>query len=211
MSSASNSNWPKAIPWISVLASLSRSRCRGRKSCAAIRWRRWPPIFPRIELLIRILPGGIMSGWLENQAKPDDVVEIRGPYGQFFLKEKVREPHIMIAGGTGLAPMLSMLAALRRVPAASPKRSSASAASHPKGSSRWISWICISNGHLRFKCALRWIAALHPLGCKSANPVEALTPADGLTPDSVAYLCGPPRHDRSGARAHLEALGPRAG
>ena len=68
---------------------------------------------PRIELLIRILPGGMMSDWLVNRASVDDVVDVSGPYGQFFLKEKVRAPHVMIAGGTGLAPMLSMIDALR--------------------------------------------------------------------------------------------------
>ena len=64
---------------------------------------------PRIELLIRILPGGMMSDWLVNRASVDDVVDVSGPYGQFFLKEKVRAPHVMIAGGTGLAPMMAMI------------------------------------------------------------------------------------------------------
>jgi benzoate/toluate 1,2-dioxygenase reductase subunit len=45
-----------------------------------------------------------------------------------------------------------------------------------------------------------------PAGVQVGNPVEALTPADGLTPDSVAYLCGPPGMIAA-ARAHLEALG----
>jgi benzoate/toluate 1,2-dioxygenase reductase subunit len=38
---------------------------------------------PRIELLIRLLPGGVMSDWLLNRAKVDDVVEIEGPFGAF--------------------------------------------------------------------------------------------------------------------------------
>ena len=43
-------------------------------------------------------------------------------------------------------------------------------------------------------------------GVRVGNPVEALTEADGLTPDSVAYLCGPPGMIAA-ARKHLEGLG----
>lgn len=161
---------------------------------------------PRIELLIRILPGGIMSGWLENQAKPDDVVEIRGPYGQFFLKEKVREPHIMIAGGTGLAPMLSMLAALRRVPGRKPKTILSFGCQSPEG----LFALDQLDLHQQWSPTLQVRIAVDrgtpPAGVQVGNPVEALTPADGLTPDSVAYLCGPPGMIAA-ARAHLEALG----
>jgi benzoate/toluate 1,2-dioxygenase reductase subunit len=38
------------------------------------------------------------------------------------------------------------------------------------------------------------------------NPVEAITAADGLGADSVAYLCGPPGMIAA-ARRHLEGLG----
>ena len=38
------------------------------------------------------------------------------------------------------------------------------------------------------------------------NPVSAITADDGLTPDSVAYLCGPPGMIEA-ARHHLESLG----
>jgi benzoate/toluate 1,2-dioxygenase reductase subunit len=45
-----------------------------------------------------------------------------------------------------------------------------------------------------------------PEGVAQGNPVAALTAADGLTPDSVAYLCGPPGMIEA-ARHHLEQLG----
>ena len=70
---------------------------------------------PRLELLVRLLPGGAMSSWLEGGAKPDDVVKIKGPYGAFFLREDHRRAkHIFVAGGTGLAPVLSMVDGIRQ-------------------------------------------------------------------------------------------------
>ena len=68
-----------------------------------------PDDLPNIELLVRLLPGGVMSRWLTDVAAPDDLVEVEGPFGSFFLRESVRAPQIMIAGGTGLAPMISMI------------------------------------------------------------------------------------------------------
>ncbi len=51
-----------------------------------------------------------MSSWLER-AQPGDSVAITGPLGSFYLREVVR-PLLLLAGGTGLAPFLSMLEVL---------------------------------------------------------------------------------------------------
>lgn len=51
-----------------------------------------------------------MSGWLER-AQPGDRVPMTGPLGSFYLREVVR-PLLLLAGGTGLAPFLSMLEVL---------------------------------------------------------------------------------------------------
>lgn len=61
--------------------------------------------------LIRNVPGGRMSGWLTGTAKAGDTISFTGPYGSFFLRPPVR-PMVMLAGGTGLAPLLSMLRVL---------------------------------------------------------------------------------------------------
>ncbi|TNE69137.1 MAG: 2Fe-2S iron-sulfur cluster binding domain-containing protein [Rhodobacteraceae bacterium] len=58
--------------------------------------------------LIRNVPGGAMSRYLTEVAKPCDRLEFTGPFGSFFLRERKR-PVVMLAGGTGLAPLLSML------------------------------------------------------------------------------------------------------
>lgn len=64
----------------------------------------------RTSFLIKHVPGGLMSGWLQR-AQPGDSVPMTGPLGSFFLREVAR-PLLLLAGGTGLAPFLSMLEVL---------------------------------------------------------------------------------------------------
>jgi len=60
---------------------------------------------PKMEFLIRLIPGGAMSEYLETLAESDQILSLSGPYGAFFLRdEHKRAPHIFVAGGTGLAP-----------------------------------------------------------------------------------------------------------
>lgn len=66
-----------------------------------------------LEFLVKLIPsGGAMSDWLTGRAKVGDRVTFRGPLGSFFLREADR-PALLVAGGTGLAPMLSMLRSMR--------------------------------------------------------------------------------------------------
>ena len=66
----------------------------------------------RISFLIKKIPGGVMSTWLES-AHPGEKLELTGPLGSFYLRE-VQRPLLFLAGGTGLAPFLSMLEFLAR-------------------------------------------------------------------------------------------------
>ena len=63
------------------------------------------------SFLIRNVPGGVMSGYLTDAAKPGDRLTLKGPLGSFYLRD-VRRPIVMLAGGTGLAPFLAMLGRL---------------------------------------------------------------------------------------------------
>lgn len=60
------------------------------------------------SFLIRNLRGGVMSSYLDIAAKPGDRLSLTGPMGSFYLRDVVR-PQLWVAGGTGLAPFLSML------------------------------------------------------------------------------------------------------
>jgi benzoate/toluate 1,2-dioxygenase reductase subunit len=66
----------------------------------------------RISFLIKKIPGGVMSTWLES-ADIGNKVDLTGPLGSFYLRA-VERPLLLLAGGTGLAPFLSMLEALTR-------------------------------------------------------------------------------------------------
>lgn len=63
------------------------------------------------QFLIRNVPGGRMSRWLVETARPGDRLSMVGPQGSFFLRDVTR-PVLLLAGGTGLAPILSMLEVL---------------------------------------------------------------------------------------------------
>ncbi|WP_144639302.1 2Fe-2S iron-sulfur cluster-binding protein [Bordetella genomosp. 13] len=71
----------------------------------------------RLTFYIRLVEGGRFSSWLGGAAAVGSAVEVSEPHGSFFLRDEDR-PRLFVAGGTGLAPFLSMLAALAENPGA---------------------------------------------------------------------------------------------
>ena len=159
-------------------------------------WRSYSPAshaasLPRVDFLIKLIAGGAMSDWLTNTCRTDDVVELAGPFGQFFLREPARAPHVFLAGGTGLAPVLSMLEALRR-----------------RGGKRppmMLSFGCKSEAELfcleELALYQQWLPGLEirvaveraAFGNRRlGTPVSVLTPVDFEHPETVTYVCGPP-------------------
>lgn len=64
-----------------------------------------------LEFLVKLTPGGLMSTYLNDTAAVGDKISFTGPHGSFFLREAQR-PALLLAGGTGLAPILSILRTL---------------------------------------------------------------------------------------------------
>jgi CDP-4-dehydro-6-deoxyglucose reductase len=64
-----------------------------------------------IELHIKLIPGGKLSDFFLNEIKEDTLLHLSGPFGTFFVREAPR-PIIFIAGGTGFAPIKSMVESL---------------------------------------------------------------------------------------------------
>jgi CDP-4-dehydro-6-deoxyglucose reductase, E3 len=61
-----------------------------------------------LELHIRHVPGGQFTDHVFGSMKEKEIMRISGPYGSFFLRESDK-PAIFLAGGTGFAPIKSLL------------------------------------------------------------------------------------------------------
>lgn len=61
-----------------------------------------------IELMIKLMPGGLFSSYIVDHLKVGERLTLQGPYGNFSLRESGR-PALFIAGGSGMAPILSLL------------------------------------------------------------------------------------------------------
>ena len=63
------------------------------------------------EFHVRRVPEGRVSGYVAQQLKVGDAVKLSGPLGSAYLRRKHPGPVLCVAGGTGLAPILSILRA----------------------------------------------------------------------------------------------------
>ena len=68
---------------------------------------------PTIELHIRHLPGGLFTDVVFGTMKARDILRIEGPFGSFFLREESDKPMVLLASGTGLAPIKALIEHLR--------------------------------------------------------------------------------------------------
>ena len=62
-----------------------------------------------IELNIRIVPGGVCTGWIHQHLKVGDRLSLTGPYGRFFVHKSANLPSLFMAGGSGLYSPRSMI------------------------------------------------------------------------------------------------------
>lgn len=53
-------------------------------------------------------PHGRVSGYLHDALKPGDIVEAKAPSGSFFVDPSQTRPAVLLAGGVGITPMISM-------------------------------------------------------------------------------------------------------
>ena len=68
---------------------------------------------PAIELHIRHMPGGVFTDQVFNTLKEKDILRMEGPFGSFFLREDSDKPIILLASGTGFAPLKAIVEQLQ--------------------------------------------------------------------------------------------------
>ncbi|WP_425258256.1 CDP-6-deoxy-delta-3,4-glucoseen reductase [Rubrivivax sp. RP6-9] len=64
---------------------------------------------PAIELHIRHMPGGVFTDHVFGAMQPREILRMEGPFGSFFLREDSDKPIVLLASGTGFAPIKAIV------------------------------------------------------------------------------------------------------
>lgn len=146
-----------------------------------------PADLPLMELMIRLVPDGKTSQWLQETAKVGDRVKLQAPLGSFGLDDRANR-HVFIAGGTGLAPVLSMIRSLR-----------------DRGQPALLCFGCTRRQELFYEQELAELVASMPQleiriavmegadGDLRPGTAVSLLQKEDFDAGTVCYLCGPPR------------------
>lgn len=157
----------------------------------------------RLDFYVRLVPGGVFSSWIAEDASVGDLLELSAPRGSFFLRHEAR-PRLMVAGGTGLAPFMAMLAAIEQDESLSQQPTT-------------LVLGVRTAGHLFARDALEaWQSRLPNLDIRIASEAGGiegghtgyptdLIPELGLDPRTRVYLCGPPPMVDAGRNACVQA------
>jgi ferredoxin-NADP reductase len=63
-----------------------------------------------IEITVQAVPNGEVSSYLVGDAREGDTVEVRGPVGGWFVwKQEQSSPVLLVAGGSGVVPLMAMI------------------------------------------------------------------------------------------------------
>jgi CDP-4-dehydro-6-deoxyglucose reductase, E3 len=68
---------------------------------------------PMIELHLRHMPGGKFTDHVFSAMKEKEILRVEGPLGSFFLREDSQAPIVLLASGTGLAPIKAIVEHMR--------------------------------------------------------------------------------------------------
>ena len=163
----------------------------------------------RVELTVERLDDGEVSPYLAGELRPGDQLELRGPVGGYFVWEPGRGgPLLLVAGGSGVVPLMAML-----------RHRAATGSQVPARllySSRTIEDVIYREELDRLAAAGDGLAVTHaltraqPAGWSGyARRIDAVMLEEvGWRPGEhpLAYVCGPTRRVEAVA-GHLVALG----
>jgi CDP-4-dehydro-6-deoxyglucose reductase, E3 len=68
---------------------------------------------PQIELHLRHMPGGKFTDHVFSAMKEKEILRVEGPLGSFFLREDSSKPMVLLASGTGFAPIKAIIEHMR--------------------------------------------------------------------------------------------------
>jgi ferredoxin-NADP reductase len=171
-----------------------------------------PPDQNRLMLTVERLSDGEVSPYLVDELRPGDVIELRGPIGGYFVWEaRIGGPLLLVAGGSGIVPLMAML-----------RHRAASGSTEPARliySSRSFEDIIFREELERLTARSDGVEVIHTLTRSQppgwngyARRIDAQMLADTAFPPAskpVTYICGPTSFVEAASRA-LVLLGHEA-
>lgn len=134
---------------------------------------------PLVELFVERLPDGEVSTHLADVVEPGDLLEVRGPIGGWFVWDGAT-PALLLGGGFGVVPFVSMLRTARELGRTGLLRIAAS--------SRTLSGLPYSDDLVEAGALIALTRIEYGI-----RPAGRLTPEDLVPlwePGQTAYVCG---------------------
>ena len=144
---------------------------------------------PLVELFVERLPDGEVSTHLADVVEPGDLLEVRGPIGGWFVWDGAT-PALLLGGGFGVVPFVSMLRTARELGGTDLLRIAAS--------SRTLSGLPYSDDLIEAGALIALTRIEYGI-----RPAGRLTPEDLVPlwePGQTAYVCGSASFAQGGRR-----------
>ncbi|KGE77399.1 MULTISPECIES: hybrid-cluster NAD(P)-dependent oxidoreductase [Halomonas] len=68
-----------------------------------------PSVPYSFSITVKRMPGGVVSNWLHDNLKVNDELAVHGPVGKFNIIDYPAEKYLMLSGGVGITPLMSMV------------------------------------------------------------------------------------------------------
>jgi ferredoxin-NADP reductase len=161
----------------------------------------------RLALTVERLPDGEVSSYLAGELRTDDQLELRGPIGGYFVWEpRMGGPLLLVAGGSGIVPLMAMLRHRAKAKSTVPARLLYSSRSLPDLIYREeLDRLAAQGDGLEVRYTLtRDHPADWPGLTRRIDPAMLSEVAWPETQGRLAYVCGPTPLVESVARGLLE-------
>ena len=146
-----------------------------------------------IGFLIRELENGAMSHYLRDHPVENDVWAVSGPYGVFYRRH-THAPSLYVAGGTGLAPVLSMLGAQQKLGLSTGPKKVVFGVTRASDLFYVKELQALAEAMPEVSVVVTVMEGATEPSIRQASVVDVLSEADfaELGQHGAAYLCGPP-------------------
>lgn len=143
-----------------------------------------------LEFHLRLVAQGRTTGYVANELRVGDSVRVSGPLGSAYLRRKHTGPMLCVAGGTGLAPILSIVRGVVAAGMRNPIHLYFGVRSERDIYGReWLDQLQRQHPHLKLQIV---VASGQAQGCRSGLVTDAVATDWPSLAGFRAYLCGAP-------------------